>query len=78
MNTLIIEHVSVSELPKAWLAQLDLPISKRVTVRIEEESLSPNNAEQSSQPNPLFGLWRDRDEMKDVETYIRAQRASRF
>ena len=78
MNTLIIEHVSVSELPKAWLAQLDLPITNRVTVRIEEESLAANNAEQNYQTNPLFGLWRDRDEMKDVETYIRAQRASRF
>jgi len=78
MNTLIIEHVSVSELPKAWLAQLDLPITNRVTVRIEEESLAANNAEQNNQTNPLFGLWRDRNEMKDVETYIRAQRASRF
>jgi hypothetical protein len=43
MNTLIIEHVSVSELTKAWLAQLDLPITNRVTVRIEEESLAANN-----------------------------------
>jgi hypothetical protein len=78
MNTLVIEHVSVSELPTAWLAQLDLPITNRVTVRIEEESLTENNAEQSSQDNPLFGLWRDRDEMKDVDAYVRAQRASRF
>ena len=78
MNTLVIEHVSVSELPKAWLAQLDMPITNRVTVRIEEESLAANNAEQSSQTNPLFGLWRDRDEMKDVDAYLRAQRASRF
>jgi hypothetical protein len=78
MNTLIIEHVSVSELPKAWLAQLDLPITNRVTVRIEEESSAANNAEQSNQTNPLFGLWRDRDEIKDVEAYVRAQRASRF
>jgi hypothetical protein len=78
MNTLVIEHVSVSELPKAWLAQLDLPITNRVTVRIEEESLPADNAVQSSQTNPLFGLWRDRDEMKDVDAYVRAQRASRF
>jgi antitoxin component of MazEF toxin-antitoxin module len=78
MNTIVIEHVSVSELPKAWLAQLNLPITNRVTVRIEEESLAANNTEQSSQTNPLFGLWRNRDEMKDVDAYVRAQRASRF
>ena len=78
MNTIIIEHVSVSELPKAWLAQLSQPITNRVTVRIEEESSVADNAEQSSQTNPLVGLWRDRDEMKDVDAYVRAQRASRF
>ena len=78
MNTIVIEHVSVSELPKAWLTQFSQPITNRVTVRIEEESATTNNVAPSDQANPLFGLWRDRDEMKDVDAYISAQRASRF
>jgi hypothetical protein len=28
--------------------------------------------------DPLFGMWRDREDMADVSAYIRGMRASRF
>ena len=38
MNTVVIEHVSLNELPAAWRAQLRVAKNTRVTVRIEAES----------------------------------------
>ena len=78
MNTIVIEHVNVSELPDAWRARVAPSFNKQVTVRIEEETSNESNATQRDQSNPLFGLWRDRDDMADVAAYIRTQRASRF
>lgn len=78
MNTIVIEHVSISELPDAWRARVGQPSNQHVTVRIEEEIPADNLATQNTSPNPLFGLWRDRDDMKDVAAYVRAQRAARF
>lgn len=77
MNTLVIEHVALNDLPAAWRAQLDVAKNSRVTVRIEEE-----NAEQVTQAalaeNPLFGMWRDRAETADVTAYARGLRAPRY
>lgn len=49
----------------------------RVTVRIEEE---PANApaEEFVTDDPAFGIWRDREDMADVEAYARRIRAPRF
>lgn len=78
MNTIVIEHVSVSELPEVWRARIGQPSSKCVTVRIEEEPSVENNTTQINNTNPLFGIWRDREEMSDVAAYVRQQRAARF
>ena len=37
MNTVVIEHVALNELPVAWRARLHVAKHARVTVRIEEE-----------------------------------------
>ena len=81
MNAIVIEHVKLEELPAAWQAKLLLvPQTQgktRVTVRIEAEDTD----EQSAAPltdDPLFGMWRDREDMSDVAGYIRAMRAPRF
>lgn len=73
MNTIVIEHVHVGDLPEAWRARL--PTSEAwVTVRIEEEPAQPADLIN----DPLFGMWRDRDDMEDVAAYVRQLRAPRF
>ena len=72
MNAVVIEHVKVSELPETWRAKLHTASNARVTVRIEEEQSVQLN------DNPLFGMWSDREDMVDVEGYMRTQRAPRF
>ena len=73
MNAVIIEHVKISELPEAWRAKLPAPENARVTVRIEEETSGVE-----AENDLLFGMWRDREDMADVEAYVRKLRAPRF
>jgi hypothetical protein len=79
MNAVVIEHVPVAELPAAWRAKLAKAPGATVTVRIEEEE-APAAAplEEFVTDDPLFGMWRDRDDMADVAGYVRSIRASRF
>lgn len=77
MNAVVIEHVKVSELPEDWRARLRTAANARVTVRIEEEAESREAAKENAE-NPLFGMWQDREEMADVEAYVRKLRAPRF
>ena len=74
MNAIVIEHVKVEELPQAWRAKFAQTANTRVTVRIEEEA----PAEEFVTDDPLFGMWRDREDMTDVAGYVRSIRASRF
>jgi hypothetical protein len=75
MNAVVFEHVKVAELPENWRRQLAIPADARVTVRIEAEAEA---AAAASGDDPLFGMWRDRQDMADVSAYIRRIRASRF
>jgi hypothetical protein len=79
VNAIVIEHVPVAELPKAWREQLGQAADAHVTVRIEAEGVAPaQGAAAQFADDPLFGMWRDRDDMADVEAYIRRIRAPRF
>jgi hypothetical protein len=71
----VFEHVRVAELPENWRRQLAIPADARVTVRIGAEAEA---AAAASSDDPLFGMWRDRQDMADVSAYIRGIRASRF
>ena len=73
MNTVVIEHVALTELPAAWRAKLSVPLDTRVTVRIEEGHTEP--AQTALADNPLFGMWRDREETADVTAYAHKLRA---
>lgn len=77
MNTVVIEHVAVNELPAAWRAQLHVARNTRVTVRIEEE-VATQAAPVVLTGNPLFGMWKDREDTRDVAAYARGLRAPRF
>ena len=76
---IVIEHVPVAELPSDWRARLAQSPGAHVTVRIEEEAVQtsiPN--EEFVTDDPLFGMWRDREDMADVASYVRHIRAPRF
>jgi len=77
MNAVVFEHVPVAELPEKWRAKLAKAGDALVTVRIEEEAPTVP-AEAFVTDDPLFGMWRDRQDMADVATYVRKLRASRF
>ena len=81
MNAIVIEHVKIEELPAAWREKLvaapETQGAACVTVRIEAEG----TGEQAAAPltdGPLFGMWRDREDMSDVAGYVRTIRVPRF
>ena len=78
MNAVVFEHVPVAELPEKWRARLTQTGSATVTVRIEEEPQATQAQAEDFAKDPLFGMWRDREDMADVAGYVRKLRASRF
>ena len=76
MNAVVFEHVPVAELPEKWQAQLAKAGNALVTVRIEEEA--QDQVPKDFADDPLFGMWRDREDMADVAGYMGKLRASRF
>ena len=78
MNAIVIEHVPVAELPQAWRDQLGQAADALVTVRIEAEHATEEQSSVEFADDPLFGMWRDREDMADVAGYIRRIRAPRF
>jgi len=76
MNAVVFEHVPVAELPEKWRAPLAKAGNALVTVRIEEEA--QDQVPKDFADDPLFGMWRDREDMADVAGYMRKLRASRF
>jgi len=79
MSAVIIEHVNVADLPETWRAKLPAPLAEHVTVRIEEENASQATAsETDTAVDLLFGMWRDREDMADVEGYLRKLRTPRY
>ena len=78
MNAIVIEHVNIAELPEAWRSKLAEAPGTTVTVRIEAETEGTTQTDSTLTDDPLFGMWRDREDMADVPHYIRSLRASRF
>ena len=78
MNAIVIEHVPVADLPPAWRAKLAKSADATVTVRIEEEAQAAAPAEEFVTDDPAFGIWRDREDVADVEAYVRKLRTPRY
>ena len=83
MSAVVIEHVKVGDLPEAWRERLAKPSDARVTVRIEEETARQETETTQLKAgdaieDPAFGMWRDRDDMVDVDAYLRKVRAPRY
>ena len=71
--------IGLGDLPPAWQAKLGDLLNagfSKVTVRIEEDPTESPDAQFAN--DPLFGMWRDREDMADVDAYIRAIRAPLF
>ena len=50
-----------------------------MTVRIEEEAGEKADAKKIEEADDLlFGMWRDREDMADVDAYVRKLRAPRY
>jgi hypothetical protein len=77
MGAVVIEHVKVGDLPEAWRARVGASQEAWVTVRIEEEAAN-EVASAAAGEDLLFGMWRDREDMADVEAYVRKLRAPRY
>ena len=75
MNAVVIEHVPLADLPLAWQAKLQMVTSAQVRVRIEQEDDQPKPFETN---DPAFGIWRDREDMADVQAYVRKLREPRY
>lgn len=75
MNAVVFEHVPVKDLPEEWRARLASSSGGTVTVRIE---VNVQNQAEEFADDPLFGMWRDREDMVDVAGYVRDLRAARF
>ena len=80
MSAIVIEHVNVADLPETWRARLPEMRASRVTVRIEEESIASPVAGDDHNPavDLLFGMWRDREDMSDVDPDVGKSRAPRY
>lgn len=78
MPTLVIEHLKASELPTQWAQQLNTKPEQTVTVRIETEPEPAAETAAFMTDDPAFGIWRDREDMADVEAYLRKLRAPRY
>jgi hypothetical protein len=65
----------VAELPPEWRTKLAKAPRAIVTVGIEEEA---RDGAKAYADDPLFGMWRDREEIADVAGYVRGVRADRF
>jgi len=80
MSTLVIEHLEASELPQDWAARLRAKPGQTVTVRIETEAdqSAPATIPPFATDDPAFGIWRDRQDIADVDGYVRGLRAPRY
>ena len=79
MSILVIEHFKVSDLPPQWAQRLEMQPEQTVTVRIETEAAqAPRTPETLLTNDPAFGMWRDREDMAEVPTFVRQLRAPRY
>ena len=79
MSAIVIEHVNVADLPQNWRAKLPASVAEHVTVRIEAEVVTPEPSPRTAVgDDPGFGIWRDHEELADVESYLRKIRAPRY
>lgn len=75
-TTVVIEDVMASELPEAWRRRVQAKGNEVLTVTIAKRK-TQTAAKTAKKPNATFGMWADRDDVKDPAAYVRALRQTR-
>jgi hypothetical protein len=80
MSILLIEHLKASELPDQWAQRLQAAPEQTVTVRIETEPVASTQTHTQATEtfvtnDPAFGIWRDREDLTDINAYVQQLRA---
>ncbi len=87
MNAVVIEHVPLADLPLAWRDKLpadEFARQSHVTVRIEQEEVQATLVDQvpaalsAVMADPMVGMWADREDMVNVQAYVRKLREPRY
>lgn len=78
MSTLVIEHLKAKDLPEQWAQDLKASPEQNVTVRIETEPEQTDAKVTEVTNDPAFGIWRDREDIGDVEAYVERLRTPRY
>ena len=79
---MILEHIDRQEIPVKWARLLEGIMSSTYRITIEPEStfndISKTDVKKSWKDMPMFGMWKDRDDMSDPVNYVRQLRKPRF
>ena len=80
MEKMILEHIHKREIPAKWAELLKDVMSStyRITIEPEFDAIPKASAKKSWRDMPMFGMWKDRDDMNDPANYIRELRKPRF
>ena len=84
MEKMILEHINIEDIPSKWAQFLKNAISSsyRITIEPEPEPRPDPPREyhvrKSWADMPMFGMWKDRDDMDDPIEYVKQIRKSRF
>ncbi len=73
-----LEHVQSEELPKEWRNRLNSRQDEHYTVfLLSERQPRVRHPARKRSEQPLIGLWADRDDMQNVDAYVRNLRKPR-
>ncbi len=76
MEKVVITHVNASELPEQWSKSINAKDNETFTVTLAPER-DPKAKRKLNRRNPLFGIWADRTDLRDIETHVRSLRKVR-
>ena len=76
MDKIVIAHVKASELPEQWSKSINAKHDETFTVTLAPERVTKATGK-AGRRNPLFGIWADRSDLRDVGKYLRSMRKSR-
>ena len=84
MEKMILEHIDKEDIPAKWARLLKDVMSSTYRITIEPE-LASNTIPKEIIKNkkswadmPMFGMWKDRKDLKDPASYVRQLRKPRF